>query len=148
MPRLFVLTGAFIFFVLGAYHGALTFRDLWTPRAFTPTNVNVRLAMQASRLALSPSINLWKAWLGFNFSHSLGLLVFGGGLVVMAWGHFPYLAGNRPLQVTAVAVAIAYFALSARFWFWIPTLAIGIGLTCFVSAFVMLCAVCGPGEIH
>ena len=138
MPRALLLTGALIFFALGAYHGVLTLRDLSAPRAFTPTDENVRLAMQKSRLALSPAINLWDAWLGFNLSHSLGLLLFGGSLIAIAWLHFPVFVSNPSIQVTALVVAAAYFVLSVRFWFWAPTFATGICLACFLEAFLML----------
>ena len=138
MPLVLLFTGALIFFALGAYHGILTLRDLSAPRAFTPTDENVRLAMQDSRLALSQSINLWDAWLGFNLSHSLGLLLFGGSLTAIAWLHFPVFVRNPPIQVAALVVAAAYFVLSVRFWFWAPALATGICLACFLATFLML----------
>ena len=34
--------------------------------------------MQQSAIALNPSINLWRAWMGFNLTHSLGAVMFGG----------------------------------------------------------------------
>jgi len=138
MPRVLLFTGALIFCILGAYHGVLTLRDLSAPRAFTPTDENVRRAMQESRLALSQSINLWDAWLGFNLSHSLGLLLFGGGLITIACLHFPIFVRNPSIQVAAVVVAAVYFVLSARFWFWVPAFATGICLAYFLAAFLML----------
>jgi hypothetical protein len=138
MPRVFLFSGALIFLALGTYHGILTLRDLSVPRAFTPTDEKVRRAMQESRLALSQSINLWDAWLGFNLSHSLGLILFGGSLVTIAWLHFPVFVRNPSIQVAALVVAAAYFVLSVRFWFSVPAFATGISLACFLAAFLML----------
>ncbi|RDJ25353.1 hypothetical protein DWF00_15880 [Bosea caraganae] len=138
MPRVFLFSGALIFIALGAYHGFLTLRDISTPRAFTPTDESVRRAMQESRVALNRSINLWDAWLGFNLSHSLGLIVFGGGLLTIAWLHFPVFARSPSLQVAALVVAATYFVLALRFWFWAPALATGICLACFLAAFLLL----------
>ena len=138
MPRVLLLAGALIFFALGAYHGVLTLRDLSTPRAFTPTDDNVRLAMQESHLALSRSINLWDAWLGFNLSHSLGLVLFGGALIAIAWRHFPVFVNSLSIQLATLVVAAAYCVLSVRFWFWAPSLATGICLSCFLATFLML----------
>ena len=138
MARILLFTGALIFFALGACHGILTLRDLSLPRSFTPTDESVRRAMQESRLALNPRINLWEAWLGFNFSHSLGLLLFGGGLIVIAWRHFPVFAQSPSMQVTAFVVAAAYLVLSVRFWFQVPAIGTGIGLACFLASVFLL----------
>ena len=79
MSQVLLAVGGGIFLILGSLHGLLTLRDLANPRAFTPTDARVREAMQGARLSLNPRANLWEAWLGFNLSHSLGLVVFGGG---------------------------------------------------------------------
>lgn len=140
MAQVLLFAGALIFFVFGAYHGFFTLRDLSLPRTFTPTDEGVRRAMQGSRVALDRRINLWDAWLGFNLSHSLGLILFGGGLIAIAWLHFPAFARSPSLQVTATVVAAAYLILSARFWFRVPAIGVGIGLACFLASVFLLCA--------
>jgi hypothetical protein len=138
MARALLFMGALIFFALGVYHGILTLRDLSLPRAFTPTDEGVRRAMQESRLALNPRVNLWEAWIGFNLSHSLGVVLFGGGLITIAWLHFPVFARSPSMQVAALAVAAAYLILSLRFWFWVPAIGVGIGLACFLASIFLL----------
>ena len=138
MAQVLLFTGALIFFVFGANHGILTLRDLSLPRTFTPTDESVRHAMQESRLALNPHTNVWDTWLGLHLSHSLGLVLFGGGLITIAWLHFPVFAQSPLMQVTALVVAAAYLILSVRFWFRVPAIGAGIGLACFlVSAFLL-----------
>ena len=66
--------GSGIYLLLGAFHGLLAFRDVFTPRTFTPVDDTVRKAMLKKPIALHPKTDLWKAWLGFNLSHSLGKL--------------------------------------------------------------------------
>jgi|SRR5947207_360783 len=138
MARTFLGAGALIFVALGSYHLVFTLRDLWGPRTFTPSDENLRFAMMKSRLALSPAVNLWDAWMGFNLSHSLGLILFGGGLLTIAWAHFPAFAQSPSLQFVAITVAVVYLALSLRFWFWGPAVGTGIGLACFLVAAVSL----------
>lgn len=138
MAQVSLLMGALIFFVFGVYHGIFTLRDLSPPRTFTPTDEGVRRAMQKSRVALDSRINLWDAWLGFNLSHSLGLVLFGGGLVAIAWLHFPVFARSPSVQVAALVVAAAYLILSARFWFRVPAIGVGIGLACFLASTLLL----------
>jgi hypothetical protein len=134
-PFLLAIGGA-IFLVLGISHGVLTLRDVSKPRAFTPTDDAVRVAMQGARLALNPRANLWQAWLGFNLSHSLGMVLFGGGLLLLAWRHFPAFAASPLLQGAAAVVAGTYLVLSLRFWFWGPALGFGLSLLCILAAVV------------
>jgi hypothetical protein len=134
MAQILLAIGGTIFLALGVLHGTLTLRDVAQPRAFTPTDEAVRMAMQGARLALNPRANLWQAWLGFNLSHSLGLVVFGGGLLLLAWLRFPVFAASHLLQGVAVVVATIYLVLSLRFWFWGPALGSGLSLLCILAA--------------
>ncbi len=56
MARILLAIGGTIFLVLGTLHGVLTLRDVATPRAFTPTDKAVRIAMQGARLAFNPRV--------------------------------------------------------------------------------------------
>ena len=130
-----VIVGASIFLLLGALHGVLTLIDVMgTPRYFTPRNAALRQAMQQSTLAIHPATNLWRAWLGFNLSHSLGVMLFGGAFVVIGGLHMPLYAGSAGLQACAVLVSAAYLAMSVRYWFYKPTAGAAIALACFVAA--------------
>jgi hypothetical protein len=134
MSQVLLAVGGGIFLILGSLHGLLTLRDLAKPRAFTPTDGRVREAMQDARLSLNPRANVWKAWLGFNLSHSLGLVVFGGGIVAVAVLHFELFSSSGIVQVAAVSVAAAYLALSLAFWFWGPAVGSAVSLLCFLGA--------------
>jgi hypothetical protein len=126
-----------IFVTLGTLHGLLTLLDLGNPRAFTPTDASVRVAMQSARVAFNPRINLWQAWMGFNLSHSVGVVLAGGGLLFLAWPGFPAFVGSHLLQGIAAGVAAVYLVLSLRFWFWGPALGSGVALSCIVAAIVL-----------
>jgi hypothetical protein len=79
---------------------------------------------------------MWKAWVGFNFSHSLGAVIFGvvccwtavalGTIVVSPWVLFLF-----------VIVALMYLGLSVLYWFRIPTLGIAIATGCLSLAWFM-----------
>lgn len=129
-----VIAGASIFLILGVLHGVLTLQDLSHPRTFTPPDVQLRQAMQKSSIAIHPQTNLWKAWLGFNLSHSLGLVVFGGTFLVIGFFYFPLFAQTLWIQSCALLVAAAYLILSLTFWFSKPAIGSGIALTCFSIA--------------
>ena len=132
LAKTLFLVGTTIFCVLGVAHGFLTLRDLRTPRSFTPTDERVRRAMAEAPLRFAPQTTIWSAWLGFNLSHSLGLLVFGLLLGGVALHDFRFVAGNLFLQSISVSVALVYALLAVRFWFWVPAVASALGGVCFL----------------
>ena len=103
--------------------------------ATKPEHRGLRTAL-LNQLA-NPRANLWQAWLGFNLSHSLGIVLFGGGLLLLDWLHFPVFAASHLLQGVAVVVAATYLVLSLRFWFWGPALGSGLSLLCILAAVVL-----------
>ena len=134
MAQILLTVAGAIFVVLGGLHGVLTLRDVSHPRAFTPTDAAVRHAMEGARLALNPRANIWQSWLGFNLSHSLGTVLFGGGLLFLAWHHLAVFNDNHLVQAVALVVTAAYFVISYRFWFWGPALGSGVAFVCVLGA--------------
>ena len=134
MAQVSVIAGASIFLSLGILHGVLTLQDLSDPHTFTPPDILLRQAMQESSIAIHPQTNLWKAWLGFNLSHSLGIAMFGGTFLVIGLFYFPLFAQSLWLQSGALLIAATYLILSLKFWFSRPAIGSGIALTCFVIA--------------
>jgi hypothetical protein len=134
VSRLLFLIGSTLFATLGLAHGLLTLRDLRTPRAFTPVDDHVRVAMIEARLRLAPQTTMWSAWLGFNLSHGLGLAIFGGLLTALALGDFELIEESSLLKASAIVVAVLYFLMAIRFWFWVPAIVSAIGAVCFLAA--------------
>ncbi len=134
MIQLLIIAGSGIFLFLGTLHGLLTFRDFGNPRAFTPKDAGLRTAMQQATVALHPKINLWKAWMGFNLSHSLGIVMFGAAFLYLGIFYSPLFSQSLLLQTCSIAISAAYLALSLKFWFSKPAIGSGISMTCFILA--------------
>jgi hypothetical protein len=132
MSKLLFLAGSVSFSTLGLAHAWLAIRVLRGPRSFTPTDDNVRLAMVGARLRLAPQTTIWRSWLGFNLSHSLGLLVFGGLLTGIAVRDFDFVASSAFLETSSVIVALLYLWMAIRFWFWLPATLSAVGAVCFL----------------
>lgn len=132
------ISGASIFLLLGLIHGALTLSDaLRHPRFFTPDQDKVRQLMINSRVRFGGGrTTMWAAWLGFNLSHSLGLCLFGGGLILIAVIDFDRAIAHG-LFLISFAVAAVYALLSQRYWFYGPTIASLVGLGLFVISSVL-----------
>ena len=70
--------GGVIFVLLGLLHALYTFLDTRRPRRLVPDDPAVSAAMARSHLRLTRGrTTMWQAWVGFNFSHSLGVVLFG-----------------------------------------------------------------------
>ena len=122
--------------LLGAAHAAMALRDIARPAMFRPTDDAVLREMRRSDVAGMPGASLWRAWLGLNLTHSLGLLVFGGVMLGLASGQDAWLADHPRTAAGVVAVAAAYVAVAARCFFAMPAAVAGVVLACLVGAWV------------
>ncbi|MBI3303144.1 MAG: hypothetical protein HYZ72_13845 [Deltaproteobacteria bacterium] len=88
-------------------------------------------------MKLTGRTSLWLAWLGFNFSHGLGLVAFGLSLLLvsLAAPRLPFT--STWLSPLSVAVSSVYFLLAIRYWFYVPALGAGLGAACFAVAWVL-----------
>ena len=144
MAQVLLIVGAGILLMMGAGHGVLTLLDTIRPRYFTPIDDSVRLAMEGAKrlgmqrgLPVSPKGNMWRAWLGFNLSHSLGAVVYSSILLVLALHHFAVFAESGLIQGAVLGVTSTYWVISIRFWFWVPSVGISAALLCFLGAAVL-----------
>ena len=136
MNHFLIISGASVYIALGLGHGFLTIGDTLSPRFFTPVDDDVRKSMASGPIRLNKGANLWNAWLGFNLSHSLGLLIFGGSIVIAAIADHGLLLASPLSQVAIIIVSLGYVFLAQKFWFWVPTLACSIGTCLFLAGFM------------
>jgi hypothetical protein len=82
--RVLVAASATIILLLGFVHLAYTFFSC----KLNPRDDGLERDMRQMPLRLTAQTTMWKAWIGFNASHSLGLILFGaiyGYLALCAW---------------------------------------------------------------
>ena len=111
-----IALAAAIVFTLGVLHIVYTFRG---PKLL-PRNRELRAQMEQSALVLTRETTVWKAWIGFNASHSLGAMLFG-----VVYGHLALvqpiaLASSPFLMAVGAMVLLAYGWLARRYWFSVP----------------------------
>jgi hypothetical protein len=117
VSRLLLVAGGLVFALLGIVHAALTIRDIANPRTFTPPDPHLRAAMQASTVAIHPSSNLWRAWIGFNLSHALGVTTFGTALAAVATANIDAYNDSIILRIVTPLIGAVYVVLARLFWF-------------------------------
>ncbi len=137
LAKFFFIAGTIPFIVLGLVHWLYTFMDMSTPRKLTPRDDAVRLAMEATTPKLTARTTMWKAWMGFNHSYSLGAIVFGLVFLILALQNFAALAANMPLMTIAVVVPLIYLWFGIRFWFRTPIIGIAMSMACFRAALAL-----------
>ena len=129
-----IVTGALLFGVLGTVHLAYTF---FTDK-FHARDAATTAAMRAAHPVLTRRTTVWRAWVGFNASHSLGAMLFAAVYLVLAIGHMAWLREAPALLWIAVAGSLGYLALAQRYWFRTPLIGIALASACFLLAALRL----------
>ena len=134
MENVLIVVGAAIFGVLGGMHLIYTFFT----NKFEAYDSSVTEAMKGTSPILTKETTIWKAWIGFNASHSLGAMVFAGVYVPLGLSHFSVIAESLWFSILPVFVGLSYLVLAKRYWFKIPFVGILISTVCFVTAAVLI----------
>lgn len=135
MIAILLILGGSSFGVLGGLHAIFTLLDLRNPRRLVPVDPSVAHAMANSAVRVSGGrTDMWSAWIGFNFSHSLGLLLF-AALAIWAGARIKML----PVGIVAALTLIGcvYLVLALLYWFRVPAIGVAIGTGCFAAAWVL-----------
>jgi len=134
--KIFLDLGGGTFTVLGLLHALYTYLDIRRPRRLVPQDPGVAGVMAESKLRIARGgTTMWRAWVGFNFSHSLGVVVFGSACIYA--GTVLGTMVMPPLTLLIfVAIALIYLGVSVLYWFRIPTLGIALATVCLFVAWI------------
>ncbi len=127
------VAGTMPFILLGFAHGVYTWVERTRAFRLSPRNPDVRRTMMETGLKIHPTANLWRAWLGFNFSHSLGAMVFGVFYLELALLDFNIIANNGLLLGLPVVFSGCLVMLAWRYWFIHPLIGTAMGFVCFAA---------------
>ena len=131
--RILMLFSAGIILMLGILHLAYTF---WGQK-LTPRDPTLQIRMSDVPLVISKETTMWRCWIGFNATHSMGLILFGlvFGYLALAQGQLlfysPFLLG------VGAAMLIGLVVLSKLYFFNVPFTGVCISLACYVSSIVL-----------
>ena len=133
LKQALLISGSSIFVLLGVAHLYYTFIN----NKFKARDAAVTEAMKNTQPLLTRQITMWKAWIGFNGSHSLGAIFFGTINIVLAVQYFQVVGNSFILQALNIAVCCCYLLLAVRYWFKIPALGIIIATICYTVAAII-----------
>ncbi len=125
-----VAAGSAIFLLLGVGHAVFTFQSKPDGGPMMPTDPETLAAMSRSGgLGLAPHLDttLFRAWVGFNLSHSLGVIAIALILMANAFDDLGAAVGKVWFLVLAFGAPALYFFLAINFWFDKPRDGIALG---------------------
>lgn len=114
-PALVVASSAIVLF-LGLLHLLYTFRG---PKLH-PRDAALATRMKEVSPVISRETTMWKTWVGFNASHSLGAIFFGLIYGYLALAQGPFLFQSAFLLLLGLGVLASYVFLAKVYWFSIP----------------------------
>ncbi|TAJ31008.1 MAG: hypothetical protein EPO67_13870 [Reyranella sp.] len=116
MASLLVVASAAIVLVLGTLHLLYTFRG----NKLDPREPGLRQAMEQSTPRITRETTVWRAWVGFNATHSLGLMLFALIYAYLALAAPALLFGSLFLQGLGLVLLTSYVVLARRYFFSVP----------------------------
>ena len=131
--RVLMVVSASIVLTLGVVHFAYTF---WGQNLMPRDH-----ALQSSMSQVSPFITrettMWRCWVGFNASHSMGLILFGLVFGYLALAHGQLLFRSPFLLVVGLAMLGGFVVLCKVYFFSVPLRGVSISLACYVASIAL-----------
>jgi hypothetical protein len=121
---------ASIIFTLGVVHLVYTF---WGTQ-LTPRDPALQISMSQISPVITKETTMWRCWVGFNASHSLGLILFGLVFGYLALAHGQLLFRSPFLLVVGLAMLAGFVLLCWVYFFSVPLIGISISLACYVAS--------------
>src|SRR6202522_4480342 len=128
-----MVVSASIVFTLGVFHLAYTFRG----SLLTPRDPALQISMSQISPVITKETTMWRCWVGFNASHSMGLILFGlvFGFLVLAHGQL--LFQSPFLLVVGLAMLGGLVVLCKLYFFSGPLVGMSISLGCYVASIAL-----------
>jgi hypothetical protein len=131
--KLLMVLSASIVFTLGAFHLVYTFRG----SELTPRDPALKVAMSQISPVMTKETTMWRCWVGFNASHSMGLIFFGLVFGFLALARGQLLFQSPFLLVVGLAMLVGLLVLCKVYFFSAPLTGISISLACYVGSIAL-----------
>src|ERR1700723_2684860 len=128
-----MVVGAGIILTLGVIHLVYTF---WGP-TLTPREPALQVSMSQISPVITKETTMWRCWVGFNASHSMGLILFGLVFGFLAIAHGKILFQSPFLLVVGLAMLGGMVVLCRLYFFTVPLIGVSISLACYVASIVL-----------
>ena len=131
--KILMVLSASIVFTLGIVHLVYTF---WGPN-LTPRDPALQISMNQIAPVITKETTMWRCWVGFNSSHSMGLILFGLVFGYLALAHDQLLFQSPFLLIVGLAMLGGLVVLCKIYFFSAPLTSISISLACYVASIAL-----------
>jgi len=131
--KILMVLSASIVLTLGVFHLVYTF---WGP-SLTPRDPALQISMSQSSPIMTKETTMWRCWVGFNASHSLGLILFGLVFGYLALAHSQLLFKSPFLLVVGLAMLGGIVVLCKVYFFSAPFMGMSISLAFYVASIAL-----------
>jgi hypothetical protein len=131
--KILMVLSASIVFTLGVVHLVYTF---WGPN-LTPRDPRLQISMSQIAPIITKETTMWRCWVGFNATHSMGLILFGLVFGFLALAHGRLLFQSSFLLVVGLAMLGGIVVLCKVYFFSAPLIGMSISLVCYVASIAL-----------
>jgi hypothetical protein len=132
-PSILFALSAAIIALLGFVHLYYTLAS----NKFDPRDADLKERLESVSPVLTGKTTMWKAWIGFNISHSLGALLFGVIYGYLAVFRLAVLQGSVFLLITGAFLLISYLVLGKVYWFSTPFRWVALAFVLYVTGVIV-----------
>lgn len=131
--KILMVLSASTVFTLGAVHLVYTF---WGP-TLTPRDPALQISMSQVAPVITKETTMWRCWVGFNATHSMGLILFGLVFGFLALAHGRLLFQSPFLLVVGLAILGGIVVVCEVYFFSAPLIGMSISLFCYVASIAL-----------
>ena len=131
--RLLMVLSASILLTLGTMHLAYTF---WGT-SLAPRDPALQVSMSSISPILTKETTMWRCWMGFNASHSMGLILFGLIYGYLALAHDQLLFRSPFLLVVGLAMLACLVFVCRLYFFRAPLMGVSISFVFYAVSIVL-----------
>jgi hypothetical protein len=131
--KILMVLSASINFTLGVVHLVYTF---WGQN-LTPRDPALQISMSQIAPVITRETTMWRCWVGFNASHSMGLILFGLVFGFLALAHSQLLFQSPFLLIVGLAMLGGFVVLSKVYFFSAPLVSLSISLACYAVSIAL-----------
>ena len=131
--KILMILSSSIIFTLGVVHLVYTF---YGPN-LTPRDPALQISMSQISPVITKETTMWRCWVGFNASHSMGLILFGLVFGFLALAHGQLLFQSSFLLAVGLAMLCGFVVLCKAYFFSAPLTGISISLACYIVSIAL-----------
>src|SRR5713101_6376960 len=128
-----VAASATVILLLGLIHLLYTFRG----HKLHPRDAQLEARLREVSPVITRETTMWKAWVGFNASHSFGAILFGAVYGYLSLAHSAFLFQSTFLLSLGLLLLGGYAFLGKRYWFSVPFRGILLATVFYVIALII-----------